>query len=72
MRHPLPYFVKHWPPEAKEARDEKSAIIEADYGCSRSEADRLAEEAIRAMWSKGNLPLPDDRQSHGNAPPLSR
>lgn len=39
----LPATLTAWPPDAYEWWEEKAAIIEADRGCSRREAEDRAE-----------------------------
>ena len=55
-RYPLAVSPRHWPKHIAEAWAEKSAIVQADYGCSITEADAIAERVIRAMYASGHLP----------------
>jgi hypothetical protein len=56
-RDPLPKHREAWPPIALELFEERAGIVQADTGCSRGEAERLAEAVVRRAWAMaGDMP----------------
>jgi len=51
-RHPLAADRRHWPPEAREEWEERSACLEFDAGMSRSRAEAAADNILREQWVK--------------------
>ncbi len=50
-RHPLAARIVHWPEEARDYYEERAAIVEADTGRPREEAERNAEYLTRRWWA---------------------
>ncbi len=47
MTERLPRLVSEWPPPAREAWEERAAIMEFDGGLSRADAEAAAEDCVR-------------------------
>lgn len=48
----LPFSITDWPADAREAFEERAAIVEYEAHRSRKEAERMAEEMVRNEWSR--------------------
>ena len=55
-RYPLAADRRHWPAEAREAWEERAAILEYDARMERGRAERAAEHIVRDRWDRGLTP----------------
>jgi hypothetical protein len=52
----LPAARAHWPAAARDAWEERAAIMEFDAGLDRAAAEALAEVSVRARFAAGGDP----------------